>query len=789
MGLQNDTEKTPAQHSTEDATASSVEPVSCETGEYHQRLLAGIMNNLLGGIVTIDMHGTMLTVNRATIELTGYSKDELLGKNITMLMGEHIAREHDGYVKGFSSKSDNVVGKKRYLQVYRKDGGFFLAEIAVSKMTLDGEIVFIGSIYDVTEKVEQDKKIWELARFPAESVNPVMKIGSSGEISYANGCCQPILELWQALETATVPADILALVNKCVSSGNKHEIIIETCNGIFYKLVFAPVPDLKSAYVYGMDISQTVKDQRELETHRTMLEEMVKVRTEEAINARHEAERANQAKSLFLANMSHEIRTPLSAIIGFAELLLEEGTSRKELESSVRTIIRSGEHLKEMINDVLDLSKIEANMLELENAPVNYFSVLSDVLALARNLNRDKPLQFDLEYEFPLPKVIDTDIVRFRQILLNLCSNSVKFTEQGAVTIKVQYLPRLAALAISVIDTGIGMTAGQLQRIFEPFVQADITTTRKYGGTGLGLSLSRCLSELLGGDLTVTSEEGKGSCFTLRIPISREQKTVELINEYVEETTEASVDATPQQAQLSGHVLLVEDTPALQVLVERYLKKFGLEVSLAVNGAEAVNKALARPYSVILMDMQMPVMDGYTATRELREQGYEGPIVALTANAMQEDKKRSLRAGCNDFLTKPIQNEQLYRSLSKYLADGREEPNGTMVSSLFTTDPDMVNLVGMFLDNLPDYIKQCREALSVADHDALTHILHTLKGMGGSYGYDIISRLAEEAENKLKGKDLVSVAALVEKLAELNELAQRDYRQRMNLRAGSQFSG
>lgn len=756
--------------------------------DYHQRLLEGVMNNLLGGIVTINTDGIMLTVNQSMENLTGYSSDELIGSNLTMLMSDHIAKLHGNYLKNFIQTKDDVVGKKRYLKVYRKDGDYFLAEIAVSKMHLDGEIVFIGSIYDVTEQVRQQDKIWELARFPEESWNPVMKISNDGIINYANEPSAPLIKVWGASVSMQVPDEIVDIVKTCILDGVTSELVMETDPDTYYKLLFAPVPDLKSVYLYGVDISQTVKDNKELEFHRNLLEEKVKIRTEEAIKASEEAERANQAKSLFLANMSHEIRTPLTSIIGYAEFLMEKGLSEEEYNKAAVTIIRSGLHLKDIISDVLDLSKIEADKLELDRDAVNYFDMFADIQSLMNKMAIEKRLIFDIDYRFPLPKTIYTDAIRLKQIVLNLCSNAIKFTHSGSVTIKICYLKDPGRLQISVHDTGIGLSPLQVKKIFKPFEQADKTTTREYGGTGLGLSLSKRLAEMLGGDLQVSSELDSGSEFGFSIPVV-DEGAIEFVSEVYSQNKIEYMSNISMNDKISGSILLVEDTPALQQLVRKYLERFGLTVSLATNGKEALDMVRTATYDVILMDIQMPVMDGYMAICKLRADGYTKPVLALTANAMSDDRRNCFDAGFDDVLTKPIQSGQLFSVLSTLLQkqtgidieenadnDVGNVTTDVLLSGLLETDPDMYEIVEMFLDVLPGYIEQIKTAENKHDWKSMAMIFHVLKGMGGSYGYDIISDLATEAENALEKTEYQKINVLVDKLVDINERAQSGYK-------------
>ena len=384
------------------------------------------------------------------------------------------------------------------------------------------------------------------------------------------------------------------------------------------------------------------------------------------------AEQANQAKSAFLANMSHEIRTPLTAILGYSDMLRDEDQDREDMEHEIDSIIRSGSHLQRIINDILDLSKIEAGQLVIEDLELQPARMIHDVESIFGARAREKGLDFEVQYEFPVPRKIISDPTRLKQIIFNLCGNALKFTEQGGITVAMSYLEETRQLKIQVIDTGIGMSEEELGRLFKPFSQADSSTTRKYGGTGLGLCISRQLSQKLGGDVAVTSEKGKGTTFEFTIgvgDIDNLQMATRLEDMQVEAIDE-NVRIVPNT--VSGHVLVVEDSPDNQDLIAKYLIKAGATVEVVDNGLMAVQKALTDSYDLILMDVQMPIMDGLTATKKLRGEGYKQPIVNITANAMKEDKDKCMEAGADDYLTKPVDVSRFYKVLQTYLKPAKK---------------------------------------------------------------------------------------------------------------------
>ena len=390
------------------------------------------------------------------------------------------------------------------------------------------------------------------------------------------------------------------------------------------------------------------------------------------------AEEANRAKSEFLANMSHEIRTPMTAILGFAEMLLGRLCESEDLEAA-RTIHRNGQHLLSVINDILDLSKIEAGKVQAERVPCSVVEVLSDVETLMRCTAEEKGLALTIDYDGPIPQRIETDPLRLRQILHNLVGNAVKFTHRGEIRITASLdTDRVGPqyLRIDVRDTGIGMAQEDLERIFDPFTQANSSTTREYGGSGLGLAICERLAGILGGEIRVESEPGVGSTFTVTVAAGNLENVPLIHPSRVTVREEPVPNGDVRSApKLDGRILLVEDGIDNQRLITLVLQKAGAAVSLARNGREALEAVFpnetagepAEPFDLILMDIQMPEMDGHEATRRLREKGFRGPIVAISAHAHKSEIQGILEAGCNEYLAKPIQRDELLRTVQRYL--------------------------------------------------------------------------------------------------------------------------
>ena len=408
-----------------------------------------------------------------------------------------------------------------------------------------------------------------------------------------------------------------------------------------------------------------------------------RLRDERALEeARAAAERANASKSDFLANVSHELRSPLTAILGYADLL-EARLTDPDDRRSVETVRDNGRHLLALLNDILDLAKIESGKFEPERGPVDLGELVAGVRDLMAVRAAERSIALEARAEGPVPERVVTDGLRLRQILINLVGNAIKFTDAGGVTLVVRLVgePPDRRLAFDVVDTGIGMTRAQVERLFEPFTQVDASNTRRYGGTGLGLAISRRLARLLDGDLEVRSAPGEGTAFTLSLPAVPAPGAASVDLDLVATPAPADPDeATPADLPpLAARVLVADDRPDIRAMVCRFLERAGARVTAVADGEAALDAVAgatraSTPPDAIVMDMQMPRLDGYRATRRLREAGFAGPVLALTAAAMVGERERCLEAGCDDYLSKPIDGRTLVGALAALIA--RRRPDG-----------------------------------------------------------------------------------------------------------------
>lgn len=441
--------------------------------------------------------------------------------------------------------------------------------------------------------------------------------------------------------------------------------------------VSPPISPVFSSVITTLLLTAIILSMLEFLRTERELAKLFALRYEELAHAKAELQKeeaANAAKTTFLANISHELRTPMAAILGYSELMLNPDLNEGDKTPYGETIHRNAQRLSRLLDDLLDLSKVETGNVEVDKSELVLKELLIDVKESIELLAQKKDLNLNIKYGNTIPKYIYSDPMRVRQILINVIGNAIKFTEKGSVDLVLEYLHQSNdnTLLISVADTGRGLTMQEQGRLFKPFTQGDPSMARRYGGTGLGLSLSRSLARLLGGDLYLeNSKMGEGSTFVLRLPVGdvKQQSWEDSFTEKILPEEQKPLSHKEHNPSLAGmKVLVVDDTPDNQKLIRVYLQAEGAEVEVAGDGFEGVKKAIDGHYDVVLMDIQMPLLDGYEAVATLRKREYRGPIFALTAHAMKEDRDRCLAVGCNAHLTKPIDRHVLTNALQNLRA-------------------------------------------------------------------------------------------------------------------------
>ena len=608
--------------------------------------LRAMVDTAVDGIITINAQGIIESFNHSAERLFGWQADEVIGKNIRMLMPEPYSSQHDQYLKNyFRTGQARIIGSGREVVGLRRDGSQLPIRLAIGKTLIDHQPLFVGFVTDISEQ-------------------------------------RKMLLQWRL--------------------------------------------------------------------------------------AKERAEQAAAAKSSFLANMSHEIRTPMNAIIGFTELLLDNPLNAEQ-RRHLQTVQRAARSLLRLLNDILDTAKLERGALELEPQHFNLHELCEELLTILSLQAAEKQLSLTLDYR-ARHEGLYADAFRLRQILTNLLGNAVKFTEQGSVSLQVSEDDN--GLLLVVEDTGIGIAADRLPHIFDPFAQADASMTRRFGGTGLGTTIARQLSELMGGQLSVSSTLGSGSCFSLRLPLHSQ-------------AADAGVDRRASAALPALRILCADDVAENLELLQLNLTRAGHHVSLAADGQQAVEHCQQGDFDVILMDVQMPVLDGLDASRQIRAAEQRlgkapTPIIALTASVLETDRAAALEAGMNGFAAKPLDWQALYREISRVLAGhGSIDDGNTVAADLgddrrsavqrWGSEVALEKALRRFQQGLAEQLQQLDHALLEHANEQAGAILHRLRGSALNLGLERLAQIVAQLEQQLKHapENSLSVHALQQEARQL----------------------
>ncbi|MCC2606692.1 PAS domain S-box protein [Planctobacterium marinum] len=734
--------------------------------------MRAMMDTAVDGIITISSNGTVVSVNKAVSQILGWSADELLGENVSKIMPQPFSGEHDGYLENYlKTGKANIIGVGREVDAVHKNGELVAVRLGIGHVVQKSEDYFVAFLSDIRHRIEMERALKENeAKFRSLISNiPGIAYRCLLEKDW------PMVFISEAVENITgYNASEFTLPNPKRSFADlyhpddRERIYAEVAEQSSFALEYRIIrKDGQIRWLFEHGNMVQVEDREEpwldgfimdITDRKTMEQDM--------LLAKEKAEQAAAARAAFLANMSHEIRTPMNAIIGFSDILMDARLTTEQYKH-LTTINRSAKSLLHLLNDILDSAKLDKGKLELEQRP---FCLTDEIDAVVSTLW----LQADakgLKLHVSVDENIATGYLgspeRIRQVLTNLVGNAIKFTDTGEVKISVT-IKSGNKLRFQVEDTGIGMSEEQLERVFDAFAQADASMSRKFGGTGLGTTISKQLIELMGGTISVQSEPDKGTCFTFDLPLQVAE---------VSESTSSGV-----KLQLPPLTILVVDDIQQNIdLLLVLLTREGHQVITARDGQQALVRMAGSQPDLVLMDLQMPVMDGLSAARERRQQEKQQglppiPIIALTASVLEQDKSAAEEAGMEGFANKPVDLIQLNNEIARVL--GIEATDNTLPESqegtqlidyqqgeaLWGNKQKHEKELQTFLKNCVVYEQELRDAFKLADWQQLSLVCHKMKGVAGNVALKTTVQQLNELEKQVQEQDSESTGELLAQL-------------------------
>ena len=734
-------------------------PKACPVDPHALAQLA--MEVVTDALYWINAQGTIVHVNQAACDQQRCDEEQLLDTSLFSMVAQLTSSSWGEAWRVLSFKSPEI----HVTDISRTDGTTFPAEVVLKRTKTVAQELACVLVHDITNRrdVLQDLRVSESLKASVIHVAPdciitaddtfrIVDLNPAAELVFGT-CREDILgeKITDLLPSMNLHAPIeeglerYLRTGECSEFSERHEVFATRQNGEIFpiELAVAAVTSKEDAIfiVYIRDI-----------TTRRIHEEALQT-------ARDEAARASQFKSRFLASMSHEIRTPMTAIVGYADMLNNPTATSEQHSEWCGRVRHNAHYLLSLVNDVLDLSKIEAGEVEVRMQDVDLAAMLRALDLMIRPSAEERLLEFDIQFASPIPRLISSDGTLLKQIIVNLLTNAVKFTHTGRIELRVSAipnpsLPTQASLVIECVDSGIGIAPEHAERLFTPFAQLHEQSLEWTKGTGLGLTISRMFARLMSGDITVHSIPDQGSTFQLTLPIDH---SGEFHTPIVECTAPAL--ATPEQTAPrldSLRILVADDNVDNQRILGYLLEPSGAELATAENGADALEQiqfayADGNPFDLVLMDMQMPLIDGYEATKQIRRDNLPCSIIAITAYAMAEDRDKCLRAGCDGYVSKPIDQGNLYNTIQTVIA--KDSKQSTAVESIqetrqgFAAFPGFSELVTLFRESLHEKLDTIQLALASDNHQAIQVVAHQLKGTGQSYGFSQLTTVAGACES------------------------------------------